>query len=878
MAKELGRIGQNRYGTSGSGHIFYEEFLTQLQGIKGVQAYTEMADNDATVGAILYTIEMLMRQCDFHVEPAGDTEKDKACAEFIESCMHDMERTWTDTLSEILSFLTYGWSYHEIVYKRRVGSTNSPITNSKHKDGLIGWRKLPIRSQDSFFSWEYKDGTDDLIGMTQMPPPTFERITIPIDKALHFRTRSRKDNPEGRALALDTLIPTPDGWKTMQELKVGDKVFDERGRVCYVVAEKEWENRPCYRVKFNDGTCIIADANHQWLVCNQYERNNSKIGKIRTTEEIAQSVKTNAGVSNYSIDVAGPLDYSAQGLTLDPYYLGQWLGDGNSLNSNITTHADDAEETLRLIGYDGIVVNNGKTGGMGRLVKLKNKGIMGAPIEQLRALGLINNKHIPKHYLRGDKEQRLALLQGLMDSDGTVDRLHRCTFTNTNKNLADGVYELVTSLGCVAMRSQKLPDGDKRKQVSYQVKFTPVSFNPFRLERKRARVKADKARNAHYIVSCEMVEPRNTKCIEVDSSSHMYLAGPSMVPTHNSILRTAYRAYYFKKRIEEIEGYGIERDLAGFPVLYSPPDWDIWSDDPEMMAALARAEMLVSSVRRDAREGLVLPGGENGWKFELVTSGSRRQFDTNAIIDRYDKRIATSVLADFVMLGQQQVGSFALADSKTKIFALAVGTYLDIICEVFNIQAIPRLINLNGDHFKGITDYPKIVHSDIEEVDIAQFTTAITGMVGNGIIVPDDSLEDEVRRILHLPERIDTGEPRPQPGENPMNQEQPDEAESKSIYKVMSIIEKYQRGTVTRDAAAQLLQTIGLDDESVNFYLKEADAGRRAAQEAENATRSGGNKKSDKIPADDEKDARAAVEAKKSLGRSGYWFGGPKGE
>lgn len=536
MAKEIGRIGQNRYGTSGNGHIFYEEFLTQLQGIKGVQAYAEMADNDATVGAILYAIEMLMRQCEFHIEPAGDTAKDKECAEFVESCMHDMERTWTDTLSEFLSFLTYGWSYHEIVYKRRVGNTDSPITNSKHSDDLIGWRKLPIRSQDSFYSWEYKEGTDDLIGMTQMPPPTFEKFTIPIEKALHFRTRSRKDNPEGR-----------------------------------------------------------------------------------------------------------------------------------------------------------------------------------------------------------------------------------------------------------------------------------------------------------------------------------------------SILRTAYRAYYFKKRIEEIEGYGIERDLAGFPVLYAPPEMDIWSDDPDSIQALARAEMLVSSVRRDAREGLVLPGGENGWKFELVTSGSRRQFDTNAIIDRYDKRIATSVLADFVMLGQQQVGSFALADSKTKIFALAIGTYLDIICEVFNIQAIPRLINLNGEHFKGITDYPKMVHGDIEEVDIDQFTTAITGMVGNGIIVPDDSLEDEVRRVLHLPERIDTGDPRPQPGENPQDPNAPvDETESKSIYKVTSIIDKYQKGSITRNAASRLMQSIGLDEESVNFYLKEADVGRKAVERDAEASQSGEKKKPKEEPTDDEKDARKAVEAKKSLGRKSW--------
>lgn len=197
---EVGRIGQLRYGSSGSGSIFYEEFLPELRGLRAVQAYQEMADNDETVGAVLFAIEMLMRQCDFHVEPAGKTAKDKEAAEFVESCMNDMDRTWTDTLSEILSFLTYGWSYHEIVYKRRVGRTNSPITHSKYADGLIGWRKLPIRAQDTLYGWEYKDDSDELIGMTQAPPPTFEHITIPIEKALHFRTRSRKDNPEGRSI------------------------------------------------------------------------------------------------------------------------------------------------------------------------------------------------------------------------------------------------------------------------------------------------------------------------------------------------------------------------------------------------------------------------------------------------------------------------------------------------------------------------------------------------------------------------------------------------------------------------------------------------------------------------------------------------------
>lgn len=137
--KEIGRIGQRRYGGT-----IYEEFLHELRGTRGIEVYREMSENDDVVGAILFAIEMLVRQCDWNVEPGGDTAKDKEAAEFVESCMHDMQDTWTDTISEILSFLTYGWSFHEIVYKRRMGNTKNPTTKSKYTDGLIGWKKLPI--------------------------------------------------------------------------------------------------------------------------------------------------------------------------------------------------------------------------------------------------------------------------------------------------------------------------------------------------------------------------------------------------------------------------------------------------------------------------------------------------------------------------------------------------------------------------------------------------------------------------------------------------------------------------------------------------------------------------------------------------------------
>ncbi len=406
--REYGKTGLYRFNTG----WIYEEFLKELQGRRGIEVYKEMSENDDVIGAILFASEMLMRQSDWNIQEAGATQQDREAAEFVRSCMDDMEETWSDFISEVLSFLTYGWSYHEIVYKRRMGNTKNPETHSKYSDGLIGWRKLPVRSQDTLWEWKY-DECDNLIGLVQCAPPRYEQVFIPLEKALHFKTKSRKNNPEGR-----------------------------------------------------------------------------------------------------------------------------------------------------------------------------------------------------------------------------------------------------------------------------------------------------------------------------------------------SILRNSYRDWYFKRRIQEIEGIGIERDLAGLPVLTAPENVDIWSEDCK--EELAKAESIVRSVRRDEREGIVLG---NGWQFTLTSTGGRRQFDTNQIIERYDTRMAMTVLADFVLLGHQNVGSFALSSDKTELFSVALGAFLDLICEVFNKQAIPRLIDLNGAHFAGITGYPALIHGDIEAQDLSKLGEFVSRMVGIGAITPDEHMEDYLRMAASLPER-----------------------------------------------------------------------------------------------------------------------------
>ena len=145
-----------------------------------------------------------------------------------------------------------------------------------------------------------------------------------------------------------------------------------------------------------------------------------------------------------------------------------------------------------------------------------------------------------------------------------------------------------------------------------------------------------------------------------------------------------------------------------------------------------------------------------GFKFELVSTGGSRQINTNEIINRYDSRIAMTTLADFIMLGHEQTGSFALSDDKTDLFAVAICSYLDIICEAFNTQAIPRLIDLNGEHFKGITDYPKMIHGDIEKIDMNKLAQFIQTMVGTGVLIPDEELESYIREVGNLPVKIES--------------------------------------------------------------------------------------------------------------------------
>lgn len=216
---ELGSTGLRRF----SGYVD-EEFLPQLRGRKAVQIYREMADNDPIVGALLFAIDRLVRQVEWRVEPASGTPEAKKAAQFVEECMNDMSHTWDEFVAEVATMNIYGWSWHEIVYKKRIGPWESDSKKrSKYTDGRIGWRKIPIRSQETWLRWVF-DESGGVKAMVQLAPPTYKLTVIPIEKSLLFRTTTTKNNPEGRSLLRNAYRP----WYMKKRLEEIEGIGVER--------------------------------------------------------------------------------------------------------------------------------------------------------------------------------------------------------------------------------------------------------------------------------------------------------------------------------------------------------------------------------------------------------------------------------------------------------------------------------------------------------------------------------------------------------------------------------------------------------------------------------------------------------------------------
>ena len=252
-------------------------------------------------------------------------------------------------------------------------------------------------------------------------------------------------------------------------------------------------------------------------------------------------------------------------------------------------------------------------------------------------------------------------------------------------------------------------------------------------------------------------------------------------PEGQSLLRTAYRSWYWLKRLQEIEGIGSERDLAGYPVLRVPGDMLSVDADAEQIKAKQGYENFLRQVRRDQNEGVLLPSdrdekGNLFYEFELISSGGTRQMDISASCRRYQEDIARSVMADFMFLGSDGGGSLALGKTKVQFFAEALKGYAHHITSQINEDAIPAIWRMNGLDFDLM---PKVDPGDIEKVDLDQVAAYVTSLAGAGYdLATDTELENHLRSIAELPaapNRIEdddyipmpSGRAKPEPEEPP---------------------------------------------------------------------------------------------------------------
>jgi len=316
-----------------------------------------------------------------------------------------------------------------------------------------------------------------------------------------------------KGLALTEEIPTPSGFVTMRDLAVGDTVFDSNGEQCKVVGKSGIHNRECYEVKFDDKTSVVCDDVHLWKLYD---------GAVVSVTELAVGSK---------IAVCKPTQTEHKKLTVDPYILGLWIADGSSRSSSISKPDAFVWEEIARRGY----VAGGDTSGKNNTCPTRT--IYGLS-RKLKAIGVLNNKHIPAEYLTASSAQRLDLIRGLMDGDGNANPTRKqAVFTTCDKRLSDDVKCLLESMGQRVNQAKTLQHGFGLTVTAYPLAFRPIGFNPFLLPRKADRINVEwGAGNSWYrkVVSVKKTAPVSTQCISVNSPDNTFLCTRNFIPTHNT--------------------------------------------------------------------------------------------------------------------------------------------------------------------------------------------------------------------------------------------------------------------------------------------------------------------------------------------------------
>lgn len=444
---------------------------------------------------------------------------------------------------------------------------------------------LPSADRDTLFGLLRQAQAGDAAALQAVMSFAYEERPVPIDEFVLGRRYlnlrglvnpekleliARIDHPSvrkvylmcgtgaGKASHVDTPIPTPTGWTRMGDIREGDAVYDERGRACRVTAVGPITDLPSSCVEFDDHSTLVVADTHEWAVLDQATRKRLRrpdkhrykvpqrhhpIPDWRTRWADTRIVETRdmqetrrTGQPCWAIPTTQALEGGAATLHVPPYTLGVWLGDGTTSDTGLTLATRDEDAILGGIRAEGVEARE-RPSVRKRKINCAGYGLVGMR-SRFRAHGLLGHKHIPAVYLRAPVSDRLALLRGLIDTDGfSLKGKGGVGIDLTDKDLFEGVVELVHSLGW------KTWTGERRAKCNghdyglcYRLAFrpdVPVTSVPF----KQATPCGQAGRHtARWVRSVTSIGSQPVKCIQVDSPSHLYLAGRAMVPTHNSFI------------------------------------------------------------------------------------------------------------------------------------------------------------------------------------------------------------------------------------------------------------------------------------------------------------------------------------------------------
>lgn len=364
----------------------------------------------------------------------------------------------------------------------------------------------------------------------------------------------------GKAQPLDAKILTPNGWKLMKDIKIGNNIITQSGKTTKIIGVYPQGKKEIFEVIFSDGSSTRCCKEHLWSVKdrktrNKYKKINNKKIKIETDyfitslDEIMKDIKIGE-YKNYSIPICQPIQFKKNILPFDPYALGLLLGDGSFAGKSINYSSEDTELVDALIKackiFNCTLKINSKKNFFIEYRLTSNKGQINELLIILKNLGLMNTKSetkfIPDIYLRSSISDRLALLQGLMDTDGSTRGIGT-TFHTSSPQLRDGIIELVRSLGGIAKFNCKIPKYKYKGKIiegkkHYNVSINLPKFNPFRLIRKHKKYTPPYKYTSRYIVDIVSKGYEESQCIAVSDPSQLYITDDYIV-THNTSLARA---------------------------------------------------------------------------------------------------------------------------------------------------------------------------------------------------------------------------------------------------------------------------------------------------------------------------------------------------